>query len=90
MMIAPPPLSPGHRIAVTGDDLREMVTEMSFATTIAFDFETSGLRYWAGQKPIGFAVGAWSGGAPRCWYVPVCHMSPQRQADPTHLSLIHI
>ena len=84
MMIAPPPLSPGHRIAVTGDDLREMVTEMSFATTIAFDFETSGLRYWAGQKPIGFAVGAWSGGAPRCWYVPVCHMSPQRQADPTH------
>ena len=73
-------LSPNHRIATTGEDLTTMVEAMRQHGTRGFDFETSGLRYWDGQRPIGVALGYWDNG-PRAWYVPVRHQTMEPQAD---------
>ena len=51
-------LSPNHRIATTPGELAEMVEAMKQHPIRGFDFETSGLRYWDGQRPIGVAEGA--------------------------------
>jgi len=81
-MLFPPKLTAGHHIATTGDDLSKMVRELRDQTTIGFDFETSGLEWWNGQSPIGFAVGYMDGFRPRAWYVPFAHMTLDKQADP--------
>ena len=82
MMLVPPKMTEGHTLATTPEELATMVRELKDAGTIAFDFETSGLQYWAGQKPIGYAVGYWKGGKPRAWYVPVAHKTVDQQANP--------
>jgi len=82
MMVAPPRLSDGHHIIHTPDELSAMVRELQSATDVGFDFETSGLRYWDRQLPIGFSIGYWNGDRPRCWYVPVEHRTAEIQADP--------
>ena len=80
-MILPPDLSPGHRIATTSEDLDQMVREMRGSDVRGVDFETSGLRYWAGQLPVGYSMGFWDRG-PRAWYVPFDHRTWDVQADP--------
>ena len=81
-MLFPPKLSSGHHIVTTGDGLAAMVRECSQQSTIAFDFETAGLRWWNGQLPIGFAVGYLSErGQPRAWYVPFDHKTLDPQAE---------
>ena len=84
-MFVEPVLSPNHRVATTADELGAMVKEMQAHPVRAFDFETSGLRYWDGQRPIGVALGfldVWNPDAEaRCWYVPVRHLSMEPQAD---------
>ena len=81
-MLVPPKMSRGHTLVLTGEDMATMVAELTQATEVAFDFETSGLRYWDGQKPIGIAVGYLRDGAPRAWYIPVAHHTTEPQADP--------
>jgi DNA polymerase I len=64
-----------------------MVNELSAQPEIGVDFETDGLRYADGKKPIGYGVGhlpSGRGTRPRCWYVPVAHMTAEPMADPTH------
>tara|TARA_Y100000034_G_scaffold60950_1_gene74030 strand:+ start:555 stop:2594 length:2040 start_codon:yes stop_codon:yes gene_type:complete len=80
-MIAAPPLDPGSRIVRSADDLQRMVTEIQAAPTRAFDFETSGLRYFDGQRPIGVAMGYWSTHGPRAWYTPVAHQTAEPMVD---------
>ena len=72
MFTAPPP-SAGHTIVQSVDQLAAMVREVSTAKTVGVDFETSGLRYFDGQLPIGFSVGYLTGRGYRAWYVPVAH-----------------
>tara|TARA_R110002020_G_scaffold27266_17_gene87982 strand:+ start:1232 stop:3247 length:2016 start_codon:yes stop_codon:yes gene_type:complete len=82
MMLVPPKMSPGHKLVLTPEDMATMVNELREAREIAFDFETSGLRYWDGQKPIGIALGYLQRGAPRAWYIPVAHRTAEPQANP--------
>ena len=82
-MIGAPPLSPGHHIATTADELQLMVNCLRGARDRAVDAETDGLRYKDGQKPIGWGVGyLGSDGHPYCWYVPVAHRTAEPQANP--------
>jgi len=83
-MLVPPKLTAGHNLVTTPEQMATMVRELSSAETVGFDFETSGLFYWAGQRPVGYAVGCWGSAGPRAWYVPVAHRTADRQADPDH------
>ena len=78
------PLSPDHHIVREPHELQAMVTEMQSARTRGLDFETDGLRYANGQKPIGACVGYMKGRRARCWYVPVAHQTAEVMADPHH------
>lgn len=83
MMLFPTPLSAGHTLATTGEALERMVRELRDQATIGFDFETSGLRWWDGQQPIGFGVGYLdASNRPRAWYVPFAHRTLDEQANP--------
>jgi len=84
MMLVPTKMTAGHKLVTTSEDLTTMVNELSSASVVGFDFETSGLRYWDGQKPIGYSVGYWRGDGPRAWYVPVAHRTTDRQANVDH------
>lgn len=77
------PLSPGHHIARTADELQHMVNAMRTAPERCLDLETSGLKYANGDHVIGTALGFMaSDGRPYCWYVPVAHQTAERQANP--------
>lgn len=85
MILGGPTLSPGHHIATEPAQLESMVRELSEApeaqATIGLDFETSGLRYANGAKPIGYTLGYLQDGRqPRVWYVPVAHQTAEPQA----------
>ena len=81
MLIGGPPLSSGNTIVTQASDLGPMVRAMRSAQVRGLDFETSGLRFWDGQQPIGFACGYLdtSTPTPRAWYVPVGHRTAERQ-----------
>lgn len=78
-------LSPGHRIATTGEELQFMVQHLRQAHTRALDFETDGLDFASGRRPIGAALGyRATDGAYYAWYVPWAHRTGEAQADPSH------
>ena len=81
-MLFPPNLSANHAIVTTGQELEAMVKELSAAKTVAWDFETAGLRWWDGQLPIGTALGYQTIDGPRAWYVPHAHQTTDTQCDP--------
>lgn len=85
-MLIAPPLTPGHHIVRTSDDLSRMVREVSSAHNRAFDFETDGTRYAQGKRPIGYALGyiPAEGGWPRAFYVPFAHRTAEAQISPDH------
>lgn len=73
-------LTPGHTIVQEPDQLSEMVQTLQDHRTRAFDFETDGLRYADGKKPIGYSLGVIDrNGHVRAWYVPFGHMTPEPQ-----------
>lgn len=81
-MFDAPPLSPGHTIVRSPAELGVMVRAMQTAKTRAFDTETNGLRWWCGNKPIGYSMGFIdSDNRIRAWYVPVAHRTPEPQID---------
>lgn len=83
MIYNSPPLSQGHHIATTADQLQHMVNAMQTAPERAIDVETNGLKYANGDHVIGAAMGFLaSDGRPYCWYVPVAHRTAERQANP--------
>lgn len=83
-MFDAPALSPGHTIVKSIGDLNVMVRAMQSAPVRAFDTETNGLRWWCGNKPIGYSMGFIDGdNRIRAWYVPVAHRSPEAQIDET-------
>lgn len=85
MIFGGPQLTAGHHVARSPDELTAMVREMQSAPVRGFDFETDGLRYGNGNKPIGYTVGYLTNeGRPRAWYVPVAHRTPEPMADPKH------
>ena len=86
-------LSANHRICVTSEDLQRMVMQVRDQKTVAIDFETSGLKFWDNDKPIGVALGftkpgeAARNGGVRAFYVPVAHQTHEAQADPDQARL---
>lgn len=81
-MFDAPVLSPGHTIVRSAHDLTTMVNAMRAHSTRAVDFETNGLRWWRGDKPIGYSMGFIGGdNLIRAWYVPVAHRSPEPQVN---------
>jgi DNA polymerase I-like protein with 3'-5' exonuclease and polymerase domains len=79
-----PALSPGHTIVRSPGDLTTMVNAMRSARSRAVDFETNGLRWWRGNKPVGYSMGFIDGdNRIRAWYVPVAHRSPEPQVNET-------
>lgn len=78
------PLSPGHEVAATPEQLSRMVAAMRSSPERGLDFETNGLRYADGDRPIGVSLGFMDGDRPRCWYVPFAHRTAETQANPTH------
>ena len=59
-----------------------MVAAVAAAPEVGLDFETSGLRPFNGDHPIGFTLGfIASDGHPYSWYVPVAHRTMEAQAD---------
>ncbi len=40
---------------------------------VAFDYETTGLRWWAGDRPVGLAVAWWQGATIESRYLPFAH-----------------
>jgi DNA polymerase I-like protein with 3'-5' exonuclease and polymerase domains len=59
-----------------------MVRELRSARERAFDFETDGLRYASGKRPVGFSIGYLrSDGLPRAWYVPFGHRTAEPQIE---------
>lgn len=75
-----PRLSPGHHIVRDVSELDGMVRAMRGARVRALDFETSGVRFADGQKPIGAALGFLTPeGHVRAWYVPTGHHTHDRQ-----------
>lgn len=75
-----PRLSPGHTIVQDVSQLDGMVRAMRTARQRAVDFETSGVRFADGQKPIGAALGFLeANGAVRAWYVPTGHHTMEAQ-----------
>jgi DNA polymerase-1 len=85
MHAVPARLSPTHRIAITGDELAQMVTAVRAAPRRGVDFETDGLRYASGKKPIGYSLGyLGNDGVAWCWYAPFGHLTQERQANRDH------
>jgi DNA polymerase I-like protein with 3'-5' exonuclease and polymerase domains len=85
MLFDAPPLSPGHFIARTAEELQHMVSHVSQAREVGIDFETSGNRYKDGAHVIGASLGYIAdNGRPCAWYVPVAHTTPEAMADPVH------
>lgn len=81
-MFDAPVMSPGHTLVRSPSDLGVMVRAMRSAKVRAFDTETNGLRWWVGNKPIGYSMGFVDGdNRIRAWYVPVAHRSPESQID---------
>ena len=75
---------PNHMIVRTADDLQYMVNYMRHFRERIIDFETDGLQYANGDKPIGVAMGAIEdlpGGQfqHRAFYCPVAHQVPEQQ-----------
>ena len=71
-------------IVRTADDLQYMVNYMRHFRERIIDFETDGLQYANGDKPIGVAMGAIEdlpGGQfqHRAFYCPVAHQVPEQQ-----------
>ena len=83
-MFDAPALSPGHTIVRSAYDLTVIVNAMRTARSRAADFETNGLRWWRGDKPVGYSLGFIDGdNRIRAWYVPVAHRSPEPQVNET-------
>lgn len=62
-----------------------MVRCMQAAPERALDFETNGLKWANGKKPIGYSMGFFaSDNRHYAWYVPVAHKRPEPQADLGH------
>ena len=81
-MFDAPALSPGHTLVRSPVELGSMVRAMRTAKSRAVDMETDGLRWWVGNKPIGYSMGfIGSDNRIRAWYVPVAHRSPEPQID---------
>ena len=78
------PLSPGHHVVRTADELAHMVNALRGAPERAFDFETTGLRFADPRvKPIGYGVGYIDGQNRHwSWYVPFGHLTAEPQANP--------
>jgi len=79
-MILQYPISPNHTIIVEPEGLKRMVAACK-GQVVAFDFETGGLAWWAGQHPVGYAIAVWPVGElhPEAWYVPFAHRTVERQ-----------
>ena len=58
-----------------------MVTAMRTQRERAVDFETTGLRWANGSRPIGYGLGFMEGDHVRAWYVPFAHATAEAQAD---------
>lgn len=57
-----------------------MVRELQAAHERGLDWETDGLRYANGRRPIGASLGYLDReGRPHCWYVPWGHKTPETQ-----------
>jgi len=76
--------SPNHEIVTTGEGLARMVRVMRSQRRRAIDFETNGLQWANGRRPIGYAMGVRSDDAYRCFYVPFGHLTAEAQCDRNH------
>lgn len=65
-----PPLAPPARLADwRPPDLDVVAAAIRGSENVELDAETTGLRWWAGDRPVGWAVHADAG----AWYLPVAH-----------------
>lgn len=80
-------VSPNHEIVTDADGLNRMVRVMRSQKRRAIDFETSGLQWASGKRPIGYSMGVRSDDATapyRAFYVPFAHLTADKQCDRTH------
>lgn len=77
---------PRFRVCVSPDELQYADNLLSAATIVGADYETSGLRWWAGDRPVGVAFAARAAGTNELLsvYVPYRHTTGQKQACPEH------
>ena len=62
-MLFQPTISANHEIVTDPSRLSGMVAACR-GQTVAFDFETGGLRWWDGQLPVGYSLAVWLEGEP--------------------------
>jgi DNA polymerase-1 len=53
----------------------------SLPSTLGFDVETDGLRWWSGHRPIGFSLAWYEGGEIRAVYIPWGHAGGNHDED---------
>ena len=92
-MLLPPPISPNHQIVTDPRALSGIVNACK-DRVVAFDFETSGLRWWGGQLPVGYSLSVWpeDAPAPLAWYVAFDHrtVEPQRPEAPARAAFADV
>ena len=67
--VIPPPPPPARYADWQSPDLNVVATAIRESANIELDAETTGLRWWAGDRPVGWAVDTDAG----AWYLPVGH-----------------
>ena len=61
-------------VVTTGAEFESMMHQLRASTSLIFDFETSGLRWYGHSRPCGLALGCWNEhGQIVAWYVPYRH-----------------
>jgi hypothetical protein len=69
-------------IVTTPEQLAAMVAALQDAKVVAWDYETSGLSWWATARPCGVSFACILDGVSKAWYVPFRHSRPGVQLPP--------
>lgn len=75
---------PRYKVVVRSDDLQQMMNCLKSCSTVAFDYETSGIEWWKEARPCGIAFSARPSPSSELlnWYVPYRHHTEQKQMNP--------
>ena len=78
-------LDPRFKIVTTPDGLTEMMNVLRDAKLVAFDYETTGVKWFKGDRPCGVAFTTQNPGDPEPlnFYVPYRHHTLQHQLAPS-------
>ena len=77
---------PRFEVIDSADGLQRVENHLYGSKTIAWDYETDGLKWFKGDKPCGVAFSAKDGDKLKSYYIPYRHITnfPQIQVDHAH------